>query len=74
MAHEERSGVMCAVRTEVLQAGQISEESVCLCVSEYCGSIVVGCCCEDLVAEAGDSSGTHRKFNVRRWKPLLEDW
>jgi hypothetical protein len=25
---------------------------------------------EKLVAEAGDSSGTHRKGNVRRWKPL----
>jgi hypothetical protein len=27
-------------------------------------------CCEKLVAEAGDSSGTQRKGNVRRWKPL----
>jgi hypothetical protein len=25
---------------------------------------------EDLVAEAGDSSGTLRERNVRRWKPL----
>jgi hypothetical protein len=25
---------------------------------------------ELLVAEAGDSSGTQRKGNVRRWKPL----
>jgi hypothetical protein len=25
---------------------------------------------EKLVAEAGDSSGTQRKGNVRRWKPL----
>jgi hypothetical protein len=32
MAHEYWSGVMCAVRTEVLQAGQVSEESV---VGEY---------------------------------------
>jgi hypothetical protein len=30
----------------------------------------VSCCCEKLVAEAGDSSGTHRKGNVRSWKPL----
>jgi hypothetical protein len=28
-------------------------------------------CCEKLVAEAGDSSGTQRKENVRRWEPLL---
>jgi hypothetical protein len=25
---------------------------------------------EKLVAETGDSSGTQRKVNVRRWKPL----
>jgi hypothetical protein len=32
--------------------------------------------CELLLceAEAGDSSGTRRKGNVRRWKPLSEDW
>jgi hypothetical protein len=30
----------------------------------------VGCCCEKLVAEAGKSSGTQRKGNVRRWKTL----
>jgi hypothetical protein len=29
------------------------------------GSVVVSCCCEKLVAEAGDSSGTQRKGNVR---------
>jgi hypothetical protein len=34
------------------------------------GSDVVSCCCEKLVAEAGDSSGTQRKGNVRCWKPL----
>jgi hypothetical protein len=28
------------------------------------GSVVVSCCCEKLVDEAGDSSGTHRKGNV----------
>jgi hypothetical protein len=27
-------------------------------------------CCEKLVAEAGDSSGTQRKGNVPSWKPL----
>jgi hypothetical protein len=30
----------------------------------------VSCCCEKMVAEAGDSSGTQRKGNVRRLKPL----
>jgi hypothetical protein len=25
---------------------------------------------EKLVVDAGDSSGTYRKENVRRWKPL----
>jgi hypothetical protein len=27
-------------------------------------------CCEKLVAEAADISGSQRKGNVRRWKPL----
>jgi hypothetical protein len=36
-----------------------------------CGSVVVSCCWEKLVAEAGDSSGTHGRWeNVSRWKPL----
>jgi hypothetical protein len=26
--------------------------------------------CEKLVAEAGDSSGTQRKWNAHHWKPL----
>jgi hypothetical protein len=30
----------------------------------------VSCCCENLVAEAGDSSRTQRKGNIRYWKPL----
>jgi hypothetical protein len=30
----------------------------------------MSCCCEKLVAEAGDHSGNQRKGNVRRWKPL----
>jgi hypothetical protein len=34
------------------------------------GSIVVSCCCEKLVPEAGGSSETQKKGNVRRWKPL----
>jgi hypothetical protein len=37
---------------------------------DCCGSIVVSCCCEELVAEVGDRSGTQRKGNVRHWKPL----
>jgi hypothetical protein len=28
------------------------------------------CCCEKLVAEAGDISGPQKKVNLRRWKPL----
>jgi hypothetical protein len=30
----------------------------------------MSCRCEKLVAEAGDLSGTQRKGNFRRWKPL----
>jgi hypothetical protein len=38
---------------------------------EYCWcSVFVSCCCKKLVAEAGDSSGTQRMGNIRRWKPL----
>jgi hypothetical protein len=37
-----------------------------------CGSsVVVTCCCEKLVTEAGYQSGIQRKGNVRRWKPRL---
>jgi hypothetical protein len=35
---------------------------------------VVCCCREKLVAVAGDSSGSQKKGNVRRWKPLPEGW
>jgi hypothetical protein len=39
--------------------------------SENCwGSVVVSCCCEKLVAEARDSSGTKWNGNTRRLKPL----
>jgi hypothetical protein len=34
------------------------------------GSAVVGCCCEKLVLEVGDSSETQKKGSVRCWKPL----
>jgi hypothetical protein len=37
---------------------------------ESAGSQLRSCCCENLVAETWDSSGTQRKRNVRRWKPL----
>jgi hypothetical protein len=33
-------------------------------------SVVVSCCLEKLVVEAGDSSRTQRKANFRRWKQL----
>jgi hypothetical protein len=39
-------------------------------LKNYWGSVVVSCFCENVVAEAGDSSGTQRKGNVRSWKPL----
>jgi hypothetical protein len=32
----------------------------------------VSCCCEKLVAEAGDNSVT-QKGNFRRWKPLTSN-
>jgi hypothetical protein len=36
-------------------------------LEDCCGSFVASCCCEKLVAEAGDSSGTQRKGNVHHW-------
>jgi hypothetical protein len=42
----------------------VSELEVCW------GSVVVSCCCEKLVLEAGDSSGTLREENVCCWKLL----
>jgi hypothetical protein len=33
--------------------------------SESCNLVVVSYCCEELVAEAGDSSGTQRKRVIR---------
>jgi hypothetical protein len=39
-------------------------------LEDYCGSLVVRCCYEKLVAEVGDSSRTQRKGNVRCWKLL----
>jgi hypothetical protein len=45
-------------------------ESVSELVRKLLSSIVVSCCCEKVVTEVGDSSGTQRKGNVRRWKPL----
>jgi hypothetical protein len=33
-----------------------------------CGSVVVSCYLENLVAEAEDCSGARRKEDVRRWK------
>jgi hypothetical protein len=42
-------------------------------IEDCCGSVVVSCCSEKLAAEAGYNSGTQRKGNVRRWKPLPEN-
>jgi hypothetical protein len=33
-------------------------------LENYWGSVSVGCSCEKLVAEAGESSGTQRKVNI----------
>jgi hypothetical protein len=38
-------------------------------LEDRCSS-VVSRCCQKLEAEAGDRTGTQRKGNVRRWKPL----
>jgi hypothetical protein len=48
-------------------SGEVSE---LLSLEKCCGSVVVNYCCENLEDEAGDSSGTQRKGNIRRWKPL----
>jgi hypothetical protein len=45
----------------------VSEFEDCRCL------VLVNCCCEKLVAEAWDSSGTQRNGKVRRYKKLLED-
>jgi hypothetical protein len=37
---------------------------------DFCGSVIVSCCCEKLIAEAGDRSGTQKKGYFRGWKPL----
>jgi hypothetical protein len=39
-------------------------------LEDSCGSVIVSCCCEDLVDELVDSSGAQKKGNVRGWKPL----
>jgi hypothetical protein len=39
-----------------------------------CGSVFVSYCCEKLVVEVGDSSGTQKKGNVRYQATASEDW
>jgi hypothetical protein len=34
------------------------------------GTVIISLCCEKPIAEAGDTSGTQRNGNVRRWQPL----
>jgi hypothetical protein len=64
---QQRKGVFCVIHAKMLQARKggwwITEV-------EDCCSVVVESCCEKLVAEAGASSGTKRKGNIHRWKPL----
>jgi hypothetical protein len=47
-------------------ASGVSEELVgeLASLSENCSSVIVSCCFETLVAEAGNSLGTQRKGNV----------
>jgi hypothetical protein len=33
-------------------------------------SAVMSCCCDKLLAKVGDNSGSQKKRNIRRWKPL----
>jgi hypothetical protein len=51
----------------MLAAGQVRS---CIELDNCWGSVVATCCCEKLVAEAGDILGTQGKGNVRRWKTL----
>jgi hypothetical protein len=56
IAQQQRNGVFCAVRAEMLKAGQVRSwrESAGWWVSELynrCGSVVVSSCYENLVAE-----------------------
>jgi hypothetical protein len=37
---------------------------------DFCGAVVMSCCCEKLEAENGDRLRTRRNGNVCRWKPL----
>jgi hypothetical protein len=61
---------------ELVSAVQCRKVKILLATqSEKCSSVVVICCCEKLVAEVGDLSGSQRKGNVRRCKPLRDnDW
>jgi hypothetical protein len=61
------------LETKFYFAGEGQQQFSNLAVSELedCwGSVVVSCCLQKLVPEAGDGPGTKRKRNVRRWKPL----
>jgi hypothetical protein len=37
---------------------------------DYCRLVIMILCCDKVVAEPEDTSGTQRKGNFRRWKPL----
>jgi hypothetical protein len=39
-------------------------------LEDYCGSVVISCCCEKLAAEAWNTLETQRKGNIHLWKPL----
>jgi hypothetical protein len=64
IALQRREAVFCGVLAEMLQAGQVRS---CSELDNCWGSVIVSFCCEKLVAEAGDRSGTQRKGNVLHW-------
>jgi hypothetical protein len=39
-------------------------------LEDCCGTVIVSSCCEKLIAEARNNSGTQTKANVCCWKPL----
>jgi hypothetical protein len=57
---------------KTIMEGIFSMQPTLRLVIQLLVELVEGCSCEleQLVAEAGDSSGTQRKGNIWYWKPL----
>jgi hypothetical protein len=71
----QKNGVFCTLRAEslLLRVSWVELGWVSWLVSELVDELrelLRFSCCEKLVVEAGDSSGTQRKENILRWKPL----